>query len=97
MCTRFATAYAAIPTPQNIAADVVPAANYIADALRDNAIADSGVRAAIAKSLQQLRDQGAALSRQPARGAVQPPTDWTAAPANAADDQVWSSCEGYQG
>lgn len=97
LCTRFATAYAAIPSPQNISADVVPAANYVADALRDNFAADSGVRAAVAKSLQLLRDHGAALSREPARGAVRPPTNWTAAAANAADDQVWAACNGYQG
>lgn len=97
LCTRFATAYAAIPSPQNISADVVPAANYVADALRDNTAADSGVRAAVTKSLQLLRDHGAALSREPARGAVRPPTNWTAAAANAADDQVWAACNGYQG
>lgn len=97
LCTRFATAYAAIPSPQNVSADLVPAANYIADALRDNTAADSDVRAAVTKSLQQLRDHGAALSREPARGAVRPPTNWTAAAANAADDQVWAACHGYQG
>lgn len=97
LCTRFATAYAAIPSPQNVSADLVPATNYVADALRDNPAADSDVRAAVTKSLQQLRDHGAALSREPARGAVQPPTNWTAAAANAADDQVWASCHSYQG
>lgn len=96
LCTRFAAAYAAIPTPQNHAADVVPAANYVADALRDNPAADPGVRAAMLKSLQLMRDQGAALSREPSKGAVQPPTGWTAATANAADDKVWALCNGYQ-
>lgn len=96
LCTRWAAAYAAIPTPQTRAADVVPAANYVADALRDNPAADPGVRAAMLKSLQLMRDHGAALSREPAKGAVQPPAGWTAAAANAADDQVWARCNGYQ-
>lgn len=96
LCTRWAAAYAAIPTPQTRAADVVPAANYVADALRDNPAADPGVRATMLKSLQLMRDQGAALSREPAKGAVQPPAGWTAAAANAADDQVWAACNGYQ-
>ncbi len=48
------------------------------------------------KSLQLMRDQGAALSREPSKGAVQPPTGWTAATANAADDKVWALCNGYQ-
>lgn len=95
LCTRFAAAYAAIPTPQNHAADVIPAANYVADALRDNPAADPGVRAAVTQSLQLMQDQGAALSREPAKGAVQPPTNWTAAAANASDDKVWTSCNGY--
>lgn len=97
LCTRWAAAYAAIPTPQTRAADVVPAANYVADALRDNPAGDPGVRAATIKSLQLLRDQAAALSREPTKGAVQPPAGWTAAAANAADDQVWARCNGYQG
>ncbi|ULP45619.1 MULTISPECIES: hypothetical protein [Mycobacterium] len=96
LCTRWAAAYAAIPTPQTRAADVVPATNYVADALRDNPAADTGVRAAMLKSLQLMRDQAAALSREPAKGAVQPPAGWTAAAANAADDQVWARCNGYQ-
>jgi hypothetical protein len=96
LCTRFAAAYASIPTPQTRAADVVPAANYVADALRDNPVGDPGVRAAMIKSLQLMRDHGAALSREPSKGAVQPPTDWVAAAANAADDQVWARCNGYQ-
>jgi hypothetical protein len=44
LCTRFAAGYAALPSPQTSAADVVPAANYIADALRDNPIAEGSVR-----------------------------------------------------
>ncbi|MFQ2879839.1 hypothetical protein ACX9NJ_27965 [Mycobacterium sp. ML2] len=96
LCTRFAAAYASIPTPQTRAADMIPAANYIADALRDTPVGDPGIRAAITTSLQLMRDHGAALSREPAKGAVQPPVGWTAAAANAADDQVWALCNGYQ-
>lgn len=96
LCTRFAAAYAAIPTPQTRAADVIPAANYVADALRDDPAADAGVRGAMAQSLRLMQDHGAALSREPAKGAVQPPTNWTAAAANAADDKVWTACNGYQ-
>ncbi|ORV20327.1 hypothetical protein AWB97_24550 [Mycobacterium intracellulare subsp. chimaera] len=96
LCTRFAAAYAAIPTPQTRAADVIPAANYVADALRDDPAADAGVRDAMAQSLRLMQDHGAALSREPAKGAVQPPTNWTAAAANAADDKVWTACNGYQ-
>jgi hypothetical protein len=96
LCTRFAAGYAALPSPQTSAADVVPAANYIADALRDNPIADLGVRSGVTESLRIFREHAAALSREPARGAVQPPTDWTAAAANAADDRVWSLCDGFK-
>lgn len=97
LCTRFAAGYAALPSPQNSSADVVPAADYISDALRDNPVADAGVRSAITESLRLFREHAAALSREPARGAIQPPTHWTAATANAADDRVWSVCESYQG
>lgn len=97
LCTRFAAGYAAVPSPQKSAADVVPAANYISDALRDNMIADPVVRSAVTESLRLFRSQAAALSREPAKGAVQPPADWTAAASNAADDAVWSACNGYQG
>jgi hypothetical protein len=97
LCTRFAAGYAALPSPQHTAADVVPAANYIGDAVRDNPVADGGVRSAVAESLRLFREHAAVLSREPARGAVQPPTNWTAAAANAADDRVWSACESYPG
>lgn len=97
LCTRFAAGYAAVPSPQKSAADVVPATNYISDALRDNPIADPGVRAAVTESLRLFRSQAAALSREPSKGAVQPPADWTAAASNAADDAVWSACNGYLG
>lgn len=97
LCTRFAAGYAALPTPQNTAADVVPAANYIADAVNDNRSADPEVRSAVIASLRLFRDHAAALSREPVKGAVQPPTTWTAATANATDDRVWAACQGYKG
>lgn len=97
LCTRFAAAYSAYPSPQKSAADVVPTANYISDALHDNPIADPGVRSAMTESLHLFRDHAAGFSHEPAKGAVQPPTGWTAAAANAADEAVWSACNGYQG
>lgn len=95
LCTRYAAGYASIRSPQNEAADIVPAANYVSDALRENVYADSSVRAAVTESLRLLREHGAALSHEPARGAVQPPNGFRAAPANAADDQVWDRCWNY--
>ncbi|TXH20006.1 MAG: hypothetical protein E6R06_23000 [Mycobacterium sp.] len=95
LCTRFAAAYAAIPAPQTASADMIPATNYVSDALRDNPIADPGVREAVGKSLRLMREQSAALSHEKSRGAVQPPNGFNAAPANAADDRVWDQCYGY--
>jgi hypothetical protein len=97
LCTRFAAAYAAVPVPQNSAADIVPATNYIADAVRDNPIADTAIRSAVATSLRLFQDHASKLSREPVRGAVQPATGWTAAANNDADDHVWSLCSSYQG
>lgn len=97
LCTRFAAGYAALPAPQNTAADVVPAANFIADAVNDNHSADPHVRDAVIAALRLFRDHAAALSREPVKGAVQPPTTWTAASANAADDRVWAACWDFKG
>ncbi|SHP44671.1 Uncharacterised protein [Mycobacteroides abscessus subsp. abscessus] len=97
LCTRYAAGYGSIRSPQNEAADIVPAANYVSDALRENAYADPSVRAAVMESLRLMREHGAALSHEPARGAVQPPNGFRAAPANAADDQVWDRCWNYEG
>jgi hypothetical protein len=97
LCTRYAAGYASIRSPQNEAADIVPAANYVSDALRENAYADPSVRVAVMASLRLMREHGAALSHEPARGAVQPPNGFRAAPANAADDQVWDRCWNYEG
>lgn len=95
LCTRFAAAYAAIPAPQTASADMIPATNYVADALRDNVNADPAVREAVLDSLRLMREHSAALSHEPARGAVQPPNGFRAAPANAADDRVWDRCYAY--
>ncbi|MGV7303124.1 hypothetical protein PJK45_24120 [Mycobacterium kansasii] len=97
LCTRFAAGYRAMPSPQNTGFDVVPTANYIADALRDNPIADPSIRDAVTKSLALLRDHAAALSREPSAGAIHIPQDWKAAPANAADQQTWDLCRAYEG
>ncbi|TXH19469.1 MAG: hypothetical protein E6R06_24360 [Mycobacterium sp.] len=95
LCTRFAAAYAAIPAPQTTSADMIPATNYVSDALRDNANADSGVREAVGESLRLMRQQSAALSHEKFRGAVQPPRSFEGAPANRADDRVWDACYQY--
>jgi hypothetical protein len=97
LCTRFAGAYAAMPSPQNTGFDVLPTANYIADALRDNPVADNDVRGAITKSLQLLRDHVAVISGARPQGAIQIPDGWTAAGANEADQQVWDLCKAYGG
>lgn len=97
LCTRFAAGYRAMPSPQTSGFDVVPTANYIADALRDNSIADPAIRDAVAKSLQLLRDHAAALSREPSAGAIHIPPDFKAAPANAADQRSWDLCRAYEG
>jgi hypothetical protein len=97
LCTRFAAAYAAVPVPQNSAADIVPATNYIADAVRDEAVADPAIRSAVATSLRLFQDHASKLSREPVRGAIQPATSWTAAADNDASDQVFSLCSSYQG
>lgn len=97
LCTRFAAGYRAMPSPQNSGFDVVPSANYIADALRDNPIADPGIRDAVTKSLAFLRDHAAALSREPSAGAIHTPQDFKAAPANAADQRTWDLCRAFEG
>lgn len=97
LCTRFAAGYRAMPSPQHTSFDVVPTVNYIADALRDNPIADPSIRDAVTKSLALLRDQAAAYSREPSAGAIHVPQDWKAAPGNAADQRVWDLCRAYEG
>jgi hypothetical protein len=97
LCTRFAAGYRAMPSPQNTGFDVLPTANFISDALRDNPTADGSIRGAITESLDLLREHAAAASSEPARGAIQPPTTWTAAAANDADQKVWDLCRAYKG
>jgi hypothetical protein len=97
LCTRFAAGYRAMPSPQNTGFDVIPSLNYIADALRDNPIADNAIRDAIAESLRIARDQASHLSNEPARGAIQPSTTWTPEVANRADQRVWDLCRAYGG
>lgn len=95
LCTRFAAGYRAMPSPQNSGFDVLPTANFIADAIRDNPAADGSIRDAVTQSLTLLRDHAASASGEATRGAIQPPTGWTAAAANAADQKVWDLCRAY--
>lgn len=97
LCTRFAAGYRAMPSPQNTGFDVLPTANFIADALRDNPAADSGIRGAAEKSLLLLRQHAESASGEPSRGAIQPATGWTADAANTADQRVWDLCRAYGG
>lgn len=97
LCTRFAAGYHAMPSPQNSDADVIPSLAYITQALSDNPLADSTIRQAMTESLKLARDQASKLTNEPARGAIQPATTWTAAVANAADQKVWDLCRAYGG
>ncbi|VAZ69597.1 hypothetical protein LAUMK40_05760 [Mycobacterium kansasii] len=95
LCTRFAAGYHAMPSPQNSAADVVPSLTYIMQALTDNPAADRSIRDAVEESVKLAREQASKLTNEPARGAIQPATTWTAAVANAADQKVWDLCRAY--
>lgn len=95
LCTRYAAGYRALPSPQKTGADLIPAANYISDALRDNPMADNDIRTAVADSLSLTRDQAAHLSGEAVRGAIQPPSDWSVDRANHADQRVWDACRAY--
>lgn len=95
LCTRFAAGYKAMPSPQNSGFDVLPTANYISDALRDNPAADTDVRSAVTKSLTLLRAHVAVAGGERSQGAIQTPTNWTAAAANDADQRVWDLCRAY--
>jgi hypothetical protein len=97
LCTRFAAGYKAMPSPQNSGLDVLPTANYISDALRDNPAADTDVRSAVTKSLTLLRAHVAVAGGERSQGAIQTPTNWTAAAANDADQRVWDLCRAYGG
>ncbi|EUA09734.1 hypothetical protein I545_5972 [Mycobacterium kansasii 662] len=95
LCTRFAAGYRAMPSPQTSGFDVLPTANFIADALRDNPAADGSIRDAVTRSLALLREHAASASGEATRGAIRPPTGWTAAAANTADQKVWDLCRAY--
>ena len=97
LCTRFAAGYRAMPSPQNNGFDVVPIANYIADALRDNPAADSDIRSAVEASLTGLRTHVADSSHEPSAGAIQMPQEWSVERANDADRHVWNLCRAYEG
>lgn len=94
VCTRFAAAYVAMPTPQNTGMDVLPVAAEISEAIKDNPSADPRILNAASGVLEQLRRHAAALSREAQKGFVRPPTDWTAQKANEADDKLWDLCQG---
>lgn len=96
LCTRFAAGYHAMPSPQNSAADVIPSLAYITQALNDNQAADTTIREALTESVKLARDQASKLTAEPARGAIQPATTWTAAAANVADQKVWDLCRAYE-
>lgn len=95
LCTRFAAANRAMPVPQNNGFDVIPSYNYVSEALRENPAADGAIRAAVNDSLRLARDQVAHFSHEPASGAIQPSTNWSAAVATAASQKVWDLCSTY--
>lgn len=95
LCTRFAAGYRAMPSPQKTGFDVLPTANFISDALRDNPAADSSIRNAVSESLTLLRQHASAASGESLRGAIQPATTWTVQAANTADQRVWDLCRAY--
>ena len=98
LCTRWAAGYRAMRVPQTTGFDLVPTINYISDALRDNLIADPGIRTSIVGSLGFMRQHAAVLSGEPPAGAIQPPPrGWQAEPANRAAQRVWDLCRAYRG
>lgn len=95
LCTRFAAANRAMPVPQNNGFDVIPSYNYLSEALQENPAADGAIRSAVTDSLRLARDQIAHFSHEPASGAIQPSTTWSAAVATAASQKVWDLCSTY--
>jgi hypothetical protein len=96
LCTRFAGAYAAMPDTQTTGLDVIPTVNYIADALRDNPVADPQIRAALNNEVRLMREKIAAFSREPQHGAVQaPPLPWDATELRINSGRTWDLCENY--
>ncbi|MBN7324447.1 hypothetical protein I3U63_23315 [Mycobacteroides abscessus subsp. massiliense] len=96
VCTRYAAAYVAMPSQQNSGMDILPIATEIADAVRDNPNADPRILDAVSRVAELTRQQAAALSREPQKGFVRPPTDWTAKKANEADEKAWNLCQGVK-
>lgn len=96
VCTRFAAAYVAMPTPQTSGMDVLPVAAEISEAMKDNPNADPRILNATGDVVEQLRQHAAVLSREPQKGFVRPPTDWTAKKANEADNKAWNLCQGVK-
>jgi hypothetical protein len=97
LCSRFVSGYKAMPSPQNTGFDIIPTINYIADALRDNPLADNAIRQAVGVSLTGLRGHAMLLSREADHGAIQNPTDWTLDAAAHADQRIWDLCKAYAG
>jgi hypothetical protein len=97
LCSRFVAGYQAMPSPQNTGFDIIPTINYIADALRDNPVADNTIRTAVGASLTGLREHAMLLSREADHGAIQNPTNWSLDTAAHADQRVWDLCKAYGG
>lgn len=93
LCTRFAAAYAAMPSHQNSGMDVLPVATELRDAVTDNPSADPKLLNAINVVADLTRQQAAVLSREQSKGYVQPPVDWSADKANDASVKAWNLCQ----
>ena len=99
LCTSWAAAYAALPSPQTSVADLLPAASYVLNALRSDPAADHDIRVAVAESVKLWRAHAAALSHEPDNGAIQPGPRFSqqdADTSNAADEQAVTLCRSYQ-
>ncbi|WP_131832122.1 hypothetical protein [Mycobacteroides abscessus] len=94
LCTRFAAAYAAMPSHQSSGMDVLPVATELRDAVTDNPHADAKLLNAVSVVADLTRQQAAVLSREQSKGYVQPPGDWSADKANEASVKAWNLCQG---
>ena len=97
LCTAWAVGTRAMPIPQTRAIDVLPSINYIAAALAANPVADPGIRAAMTTDLALSRQQADALTNEPAAGAIQPATGWSADASNDSEENVFKLCRAYTG
>lgn len=93
LCTRFAAAYAAMPTPQTSGMDVLPVATAVEQALNDNPNADRIIRDAVGESNRLLQEHAATLIHESDKGFVISPKDWSVDKANAADKRAWDVCQ----